>query len=84
MDAVNTVVNKKLKLNDTDRSKGSIPAQIKSAASRQAIELPDGWKVSVALYMVSGLAASKIVLPEQVLDSASSLFTAIRNRFETT
>ena len=63
MEAVNFVISKKLKINDTDRSKGSLPAQIKSAAVRQAIELPDGWKVSVAIHIVSGLAEAKAVLP---------------------
>ena len=84
LEAVNTIINKKLKLNDADRSKGSIPAQIKHAAGRQAIELPDGWKVSVALHIVSGLAASKVVLPKEVLEAASNLFSAICSRFEMT
>ena len=83
IDAVNSAISDKLDLNDSDRGKGSIPSQIKHAASRQAIELPDGWKVSVAIHIVSGVAASNIVLPKQVLEAASALFGAICDRFET-
>jgi predicted ATP-dependent endonuclease of OLD family len=79
--AVNSVMGKKVKITDADRAKGSIPAQIKSAASRQNIELHDGWKASVAIQIVSELAESKQTLPPAVLDAASALFTAIRDRF---
>lgn len=82
MEAVNSVISKKLKINDTDRSKGSLPAQIKSASGRQTIELPDGWKVSVAIHIVSGLAEAKAVLPATTLDAASTLFDEICNRFK--
>jgi energy-coupling factor transporter ATP-binding protein EcfA2 len=80
--AVNSVVNKKIKINTNDRSRGSIPAQIKSAAERQVITLPEGWKVSVAIHIVSGLDQSRGVLPEPVLNAASALFSVICKGFE--
>jgi len=82
MEAVNLTISKKLKLTATDRSKGSLPKQIKAAANRQSIELPDGWKASVAIHIVTGLAEAKVVLPVAVLDAASGLFSAICDRFK--
>jgi energy-coupling factor transporter ATP-binding protein EcfA2 len=81
LEAVKNLIKKSLKLNETDRKKGSLPTQIKSAAGRQSIELPDGWKVSVAIQIVSDLAGAKIELPSSVLDVASGLFSSIRERF---
>jgi len=81
MKALKSVISNQLKLNDADRKKGSLPSQIKSAAARQAIELPDGWKASVAIKIVSDLAEAKIVLSPSVLDTASTLFNAICVRF---
>jgi len=81
MAAVGEVISKKLKLNDTDRSKGSLPAQIKASAVRHGIDLPDGWKASVSIHIVSGLAESKIKLPSDTLGAASTLFAAIDERF---
>ena len=81
LEAVKTLINKPLKLNEADRKKGSLPTQIKSAASRQSIEMPEGWKVSVAIQIVSNLAEAKIVFPPSVLDAASGLFSSIRERF---
>jgi predicted ATP-dependent endonuclease of OLD family len=76
-----TIIGKQLKLNEADRKKGSLPTQIKSAAHRLAIDLPDGWKASVAIKIVSEVAEGKIALPPSVLDTASNLFLAIRERF---
>ena len=39
-------------LNQDDRSKGSLVDQIKSAAMRHGVELPDGWKPEVARRIV--------------------------------
>jgi energy-coupling factor transporter ATP-binding protein EcfA2 len=81
LEAVKALVGKQLKLEDSDRGKGSLPTQIKSAAVRQAIDLPEDWKASVAMKIVSDLAETKNLLPPSVLDSASSLFGVIRERF---
>jgi len=81
LEAVKTLIKKPLKLNEADRNKGSLPRQIKSAAVRLGIELPDGWKASVAIKIVSEVAEGKIVLPPSVLDAASELFRCIRQRF---
>jgi len=81
LEAVNAVINKQLQLDNNDREKGSLPSQIKSAAVRQSLILPEGWKASVAIKIVSDLANEKIILSYSVLDTASLLFSAIRDRF---
>lgn len=83
MDAVKSVINKQLVLNDDDRKKGSLPTQIKSSATRKSIEMPDGWKAAVAAKIVSDIAEGKITFDTNILDSASSLFSNISKRFET-
>ena len=80
--AINTVLGQKLNLSDADRKAGSLPTQIKVAAKRQAIELPEGWKASVAIHLVSAWAEHKTVLPDEVLDRAATVLTAIRQRFD--
>lgn len=80
--AVNALLGKPLKLNDDDRKAGSLPSQIKAAAKRRSIELPDGWKASVAIQLVSAWAVSSTALPAPVLDRAAALFGAIRERFQ--
>lgn len=82
MDAIKSVINKQLVLNDDDRKKGSLPKQIKSSATRKSIELPDGWKAAVAAKIVSDIAEGKITFDTNILDSASSLFSNISKRFE--
>jgi hypothetical protein len=79
--AVNALIGKSLKLNDTDRKVGSLPSRIKAAADRKSIKLPDGWKASVAIQLVSTWAETRAVLPAPVLDAAAVLFGAIRERF---
>jgi hypothetical protein len=81
MEFARTVIGKQLKLSDADRKKGSLPDQIQSAANRLNIELPDGWKASVAIKIVSEVAEGKTALPPSVLDAASVLFGCIRQRF---
>jgi len=80
--AVNSVLGKELKLSDADRKDGSLPAQVKAAAKRQAIELPEGWKASVAIHLVSAWAESKTILPPDVLDRAAAVLSAIRQKFD--
>ncbi|MCE2435741.1 MAG: AAA family ATPase [Candidatus Latescibacteria bacterium] len=76
------VLDNGLKLNQADRSAGSLPSQIKAAAKRQARDLPEGWKASVALHLVSSWAEEGTTLSDEVLDTASLLFSAINEWFE--
>lgn len=80
--SLKTVLSKALKLTEADRKAGSLPTAIKAAAKRQGIELPDGWKASVAIQLVSELAEKGTVLPDAVLDQAATLFKAFTERFE--
>ena len=77
-----TVLDNGLKLNQADRSAGSLPSQIKAAAKRQARDLPEGWKASVALHLVSSWAKEGTTLSDEVLDTASLLFSALNEWFE--
>jgi energy-coupling factor transporter ATP-binding protein EcfA2 len=80
--AVNAVLGQKLKLTAADRGAGkSLPSQIKAAAKREKIDLPNGWKASVALYLVSSWAEQKTTLPEDVLDRAATVFSAAQKHF---
>ena len=51
--ALERVLEMAFQLDDADRRAGSLPSQIKAAAKRQGIKLPDGWKALVALDLVS-------------------------------
>jgi len=82
MEAVRTLTGKPLRLSENDRTAGSLPSQIKAASKRRSIELPDGWKASIAIRLVSTWAETSTTLPDQVLNTASSLFKAIRERFD--
>ena len=76
------VLGKTLQLDQVDRSAGSLPSQIKAAAKRQKINLPEGWKASVALHLVSSWAEEGTTLADEVLDTAALLFSALNARFE--
>lgn len=80
--AVKVVAGKAIKLTEADRKAGSLPSAIKAAAKRQGIELPDGWKASVAINLVSEWAENGTKLPEQVLALAESLFREVVQRFD--
>lgn len=74
-----------LLLNKPDRSKGSLVDQIKSAAKRQNINLPDGWKAEVARRIVTHWSTTESDdMPREVLDKAEKLFKEIRKRFDGT
>ena len=79
--ALNAILPKPLSLSAADRKAGSVPSQFKAAAKRQGIELPEGWKASVALNLVSSWAQKGTTLPDPVLQNAAKLFEAIRSRF---
>ena len=76
------VLDEPLQLDQADRSAGSLPSQIKAAAKRQDIDLPEGWKASVALHLVSSWAEGGTPLADEVLDTAALLFSALNERFE--
>ncbi|MHB8726428.1 MAG: AAA family ATPase [Casimicrobiaceae bacterium] len=80
--AVNVFLSAPLLIMSTDRTAGSLPRQIKAAAVRQSIQLPEGWKVSAAMHLVSTWAENKTILPHPVLMAADALFAAIRSRFD--
>lgn len=61
----------------------SFPSQAKRAASRMSLDLPEGWKATVALHLVSTWAREGTQLPADVLDRASMLFRKITERFAT-
>ena len=76
------VLGKALQLDQGDRSAGSLPSQIKAAAKRQDIDLPEGWKASVALHLVASWAEKGTTLADEVLDNAALLFSALNSGFE--
>ena len=73
--------NPPLLLGSADRSVGSLPSQIKAAANRRSIELPQWWKASVALHLVSSWAEKRTTLDDDVLDRAALLFAVMNERF---
>ena len=79
---VERVLNQSIHLEDRDRSAGSLPSQIKAAAKRQSIELPEGWKASVGLHLVSSWAEGGTTFGDDVLDTAAHLFSVLNERFE--
>lgn len=82
LEGLGPVLRKKLKLAQADRSAGSLTSQIKAAAERQGLDLPKGWKHSVALELVGLWAEKGTMLEDEVLDSAALLFSALNARFD--
>ena len=79
------VVEKKISLNQDDRKKGSLVDQIKSAAERHGVELPDGWKPEVARQIVVAWSTTDPKgMPTDILDRAEALFTELTGRFDVT
>ena len=73
----------KVSLNQDDRSKGSLVDQIKSAAMRHGVELPDGWKPEVAQRIVRAWSRTEPKdMPGEILDRAEALFRELTSRFE--
>ena len=79
--AVKSVIGKTIKLTEADRKTGSLPTAIKAAAKRQGVDLPKGWKASVAIHLVSEWAETQTQLPDAVLQHADTLFNCITERF---
>ena len=76
------ILGKFLQLDQRDRSAGNLPSQIKAAAKRQAIDLPKGWKASVAIHLVASWAEQGSTLADEILDKAALLFSTLNERFE--
>ena len=69
-------------LNQDDRGKGSLVAQIKSAAERYGVELPDGWKPEVARRIVVAWSTTDPAdMPSEILDRSEALFKELTERF---
>lgn len=79
--AIEAALGVAVQLSAADRNAGSLPSQIKAWAKRCTISLPDGWKPTVACYLVSSWAEGRIALSEAVLDRAASLFSKMQERF---
>ena len=79
--AVSAILGQSIKLTANDRAAGSLPSQIKAWADRKGVNLPEGWKASAAIHLVSQWAEKGTVLPDDILDRASHLFAVINERF---
>ena len=77
------VVGMKVTLNQDDRGRGSLVAQIKSAAKRRGVELPDGWKPEVARRIVVAWSTTAPTdIPSEILDRSEVLFKELTERFD--
>ena len=77
------VVGNEVSLNQDDRSKGSLVDQIKSAAIRHGVKLPDGWKPEVARQIVVAWSTAEPKdMPGEILGRAEALFRELTSRFE--
>lgn len=80
---VSEIVQKKIVLNKDDRNNGSLVDQIKSAATRNELTLPDNWKPEVARrFSVKWSREKPSSVSADMLDRAAKLFTAIKERFD--
>ncbi len=79
---LNKIVRTAIKLERQDRTNSVLVDQIKSAAGRLGVELPDGWKAEVARRLVTQWATKPDSVTAGVLRKASALFTTMRERFE--
>ena len=81
--ALKDMAEKKITLNQDDRDKGSLVAQIKSAAARRGAKLPDGWKPEVARRIVVEWSTTDPTnIPTEILDRAEALFKELTKRFD--
>lgn len=70
-----------LSLADADRKSGSIVDQIKAAAQRMKVDLPDGWKSDVArLIVVEWSKQDPKDIPTEIIDRAERLLSALNQR----
>jgi len=79
---LNTILKSPLTLTKADKSKGTFPDQVKAAATRLQVALPDGWKAEIARRLASSWATTPITsIPADVLDRGAKLFEEIIQRF---
>jgi energy-coupling factor transporter ATP-binding protein EcfA2 len=77
-----TMLGADITLNATDRAAPTIVDQIKAAAVRLNIELPDGWKADLARHVaIAWSTADPPQLPEPTLKLGADLFAEIAERF---
>ena len=75
--------NTEVQLDQDGRSNDSLVDQIKSAAKKNNVELPDGWKAEVARLIVTQWSTTKPDdIPPEVLDKAEKLFKELVRRFD--
>ncbi len=80
---VSVLLDKKIALNNDDRTKGSLVDQIDSAVVRSGKKLPEGWKPEVARRLAVMWSTSTIEsIPSDVLARAEILFKAMAERFK--
>lgn len=80
---LNEFVTGKVTLNQNDRKKEAVVDQIKSAAARHGVELPEGWKAELARRIVVAWSTTNPEdMPAEILDRAEALFTELNNRFD--
>ena len=82
LEGLKDILGKALQLDQEDRSAGSLPSQIEAAARRQTLDLPMGWKASVALHLVYSWAEKGTMLTDEILDTAAALFSTLNSGFE--
>lgn len=84
LDGLALVVEQNITLSQSDRHKGSIIAQIKVAADRLNIKLPDGWKHEIAVRIVSDWSTNESQdISIDILKRTEALFEKINERFGT-
>jgi predicted ATP-dependent endonuclease of OLD family len=80
--ALNQMLGVEIALADVDRVSALLLEQIRAAAVRLDVSLPDGWKSELARRIFSAWATIESVsVPDDVLDRASNLFQNINRRF---
>ena len=82
LEGLTNVIGNDLSIDQADASDYSLPKRIKLAAHRCEIDLPVGWKISVALNVVTRLSKNQSLLSDNTLEDADKLFKIIRNRFD--
>src|ERR1700730_8770066 len=79
---VSELLGRQFTLTDEDRTAATLPDQIKAAARRQGINLPEGWKAEVARRIASSWSVrDPSTAPADALDRAATLFRVIAERF---
>lgn len=81
MPILNPLLSKALILSEHAGKVASLPDRIKASAKEKGIDLPDGWKTTVALQLVSSWAQQGTVLSDSILKKAEKLFAVLQQRF---